>query len=103
MLATNSMNVTEAENTYQKLLPYLDILCPFGFHRMPEGDYTREQVADKLQSLCDDAGTHFWMDLEVFDFDKEGALVPRPIEGLLTDLQRFPNFEKIICYHPPVY
>jgi hypothetical protein len=47
--------------------------------------------------MCDKAGTHLWMDMEAFLFEDE-ALVPRPIGGLVQDLRRFPNFEKILCY-----
>ncbi len=106
MLATNSHNVRSAQATYARLLPYLDILCPFGFHRMPKDDYTGEEVAAVLQKLCDNASSHLWMDMEVFDFEKGAAgtldaLVPRPIKGLLSDLHRFPNFEKILCYQYP--
>jgi hypothetical protein len=44
------------------------------------------------------AGAHLWLDLEVFDFEKEtGALIPRPVEGLISDLTRFRNFEKVLC------
>ncbi len=101
MLATNSHNLRGAEDTYRKLLPNLDILCPFGFHRMPDTDLTGEQAAAKLQTLCDEAGSHLWMDMEVFNFAENNALVPRPISGLLSDLHRFPNFEKILCYQYP--
>ena len=38
------------------------------------------------------------MDMELFLFDKTGALYPRPLDGLLSDLRRFPNFEKILGY-----
>ncbi len=98
MLATNSHHVADSEDYYPKLLEHLDILCPFGFHRMPEGDYTGEKVATVLQQHCDEAGAHLWMDMEVFLFGKGNALLPRPIEGVLDDLMRFPNFEKICCY-----
>jgi hypothetical protein len=106
MLATNSHNIRGAEETYKKLLQSLDILCPFGFHRMPKTDYTGEQAANALQKLCSAASTHLWMDMEVFNFEPGApgtldALVPRPISGLLSDLHRFPNFEKILCYQFP--
>jgi hypothetical protein len=101
MLATNSYNIRDAEGTYAKLLPYLDILCPFGFHHMPKEDFTGEEAAEHLQRLCNTASMHLWMDMEVFNFAPDNALVPRPIEGLLSDLNRFPNFEKIICYQFP--
>ncbi|MEO5908065.1 MAG: DUF4434 domain-containing protein [Ginsengibacter sp.] len=106
MLATNCHNVRTAENTYSELLKYLDILCPFGFQRMPKNDYTGEEVANVLQKLCDAASSHLWMDMEAFEFEKGApgtldALIPRPINGLLSDLHRFPNFEKILCYQFP--
>ena len=69
---------------------------------MPAGDYTGEEAARTLQNLCDSAHSHLWMDLEAFNFESpDNALVPRSIEGLLSDLHRFPNFEKIICYQFP--
>lgn len=49
MLATNSFEVPNGMDTYPELLNYLDILCPFGFARMPEGDLTGKQAADMLQ------------------------------------------------------
>ncbi len=98
MLATNSHHVAQSEGYYPKLLAHLDILCPFGFHRMPRKDYTGEEVARVLQQYCDQAGAHLWMDMEVFLFGKRKALLPRPIDGVIDDLMRFPNFEKICCY-----
>ncbi|NLP11175.1 DUF4434 domain-containing protein [bacterium] len=98
MLASNSHHVPRAAAVYPKLLAHLDILCPFGFHRMPPDDISGEEAAGLLQRLCDDAGMHLWMDLEVFLFGQHGELYPRPINGLISDLQRFPNFEKILCF-----
>jgi len=100
MVARNTYGMRGAEDTYRELLKYLDILCPFCFHRMPENDMTGEEAATMLQSLCDEAGAHLWMDMEVFLFE-EDALIPRPIEGVKSDLLRFPNFEKILCYQYP--
>ena len=104
LLAPNSYHVPGAEDAYRQLLPHLDILCPFGFHRMLPGDITGEEAATLLQSLCDQAGTHLWMDLESFLFlhDAEGdALIPRPISGLVSDFTRFGNFEKTLHYEFP--
>ena len=101
MLATNSHNLRGAEPTYRELLKHLDILCPFAFHRMPEHDLTGEQAAEKLQLLADEAEAHLWLDMEVFEFAEKNALVPRPIDGVLSDLHRFKNFEKILCYQFP--
>lgn len=98
MLAPNCWYVKEALDAWPELLKYIDILCPFAFHRMNPDDISGEESAAILQKLCDDAGTHIWMDMELFLFDETEALYPRPIEGLLSDLKRFPNFEKILGY-----
>ena len=45
MLATNSMGVPQGLDTYPGLLQNLDILCPFGFARMPEGDLSGKEAA----------------------------------------------------------
>jgi hypothetical protein len=100
MLAPNAHRVPEAVGAWRQVLPYIDILCPFGFHRMPEGDISGEQAAHLLQQLCSEAGAHLWLDLEAFTF-QGGALTPRPIEGLISDLRRFPDFEKVLCYQYP--
>jgi len=100
MLAPNAHGMLKSQDVWPIVLKHLDIICPFAFHRMPEGDITGEQSADIWQSMCDKTGAHLWMDMEAFLF-KEGALIPRPIGGLIQDLQRFPNFEKILCYQYP--
>lgn len=97
MLAPNTMGLRVSRDAWPLVLQYVDIVCPFGFHRMPPGDLSGEEAAQLWQSMCDRIGSHLWMDMEAFIFDGK-ALVPRPIEGLLRDLQRFPSFEKILCY-----
>jgi hypothetical protein len=101
MLAPNCYHLRGADDVYRRLLPHVDILCPFAFQRMPPGDQNGRQAAALLQTWCDHAGCHLWLDMEVFLFERGGALIPRPIAGVLDDLQRYPNFEKIICYQYP--
>lgn len=101
MLATNSFYILKAIDTYPQLLSSLDILCPFGFARMPEDDLSGRDAAMVLQQLCDNANSHLWLDLEIFSFDDEGGLYPRPMEEVIGDLERFSNFEKILCYQYP--
>lgn len=101
MLATNSMDVPNGKDTYPALLKHLDILCPFGFARMPKNDLTGKQAANMLQRLCDEAGSHFWFDLEAFLFNPDQSLYPRPVEEIIRDLNLFDNFEKILCYQFP--
>jgi Domain of unknown function (DUF4434) len=101
MLAPNAHGMMLSQDVWPLVLEHLDIVCPFAFHRMPEGDITGEQSAAIWQAMCDKARAHLWMDMEAFLFEDNVALVPRPIAGLIQDLQRFPNFEKILCYQYP--
>ena len=101
MLATNSFDVPSGMDTYPRLLEHLDILCPFGFARMPETGQTGKQAAEMLQKACDEAGSHFWFDLETFLFNPDQSLYPRPVDEIIRDLNLFDNFEKILCYQFP--
>lgn len=100
MLAPNTYGLRESRDVWPLVLKHVDIICPFAFHRMPADDLTGEQAAQLWQSMSDKAGAHLWMDMEASVFDGK-SLVPRPIDGLIRDLQRFPNFEKNLCYQYP--
>ncbi|HUD14722.1 MAG TPA: DUF4434 domain-containing protein [Terracidiphilus sp.] len=97
MLAPNAHGLLQSQDVWPQVLEHVDILCPFGFARMPEGDLTGEQAAATFKRLCNQTHTHLWMDLEAFTFEGS-ALIPRPVAGLVQDLQQFPDFEKILCY-----
>lgn len=101
MLATNSMGVPFGADAYPAMLENLDILCPFGFARMPEGDLTGYEAAQMLQKFCDEADSHLWFDLEAFLFNPDMSLYPRPIDQIIGDLTLLDNFEKILCYQFP--
>jgi len=97
MLAPNTWGLLKSQKVWPLLLAHVDIVCPFAFHRIPAGDISPERAAQMWQAMCDRARAHLWLDMEAFVF-KGAALVPRPIGELIQDLQRFPNFEKILCY-----
>lgn len=97
LFAPNAHGLLKSRDVWPLVLKHIDIICPFAFHRMPSGDLTGEQAANLWQEISDKAGAHLWMDMEAFVFEKQ-ALAPRPIDGLIQDMQRFPNFEKILCY-----
>lgn len=100
MLAPNAHGLLQSQDAWPQVLEHVDILCPFGFARMPEGDVSGEEAAAIWNKLCLGTGTHLWMDLEAFVFEDK-ALVPRPIDGIVKDLREFSQFEKIICYQYP--
>jgi len=101
MLAPNCHFVPRAVESWRKLLKHCDIICPFGFHRMPAGDISGTEAAELMQKLCEDAGAHLWMDMEMFSFEEDNALYPRSISGIIGDLCKFTNFEHILCYQFP--
>ncbi|MDP4205535.1 MAG: DUF4434 domain-containing protein, partial [Bacteroidota bacterium] len=101
MLAPNCYQILKALNVYPELLKSVDILCPFGFARMEKDDLTGRDAAMVLQQLCDNANSHLWFDLEAFLFNPDGSLYPRPVDGIISDLKLYSNFEKILCYQYP--
>lgn len=102
MFAPNGWGVGRSKGAYPELLKNVDIISPFAFARMPEGDLTGPEAIRRLQQYCDDAQAHLWLDLEAFLFnEKEGYLYPRPIGEIESDLTLFDNFEKVNCYQYP--
>ena len=101
MLAPNCFGVPNAVEAWEELAREVDILCPFGFNRMPAGDLPPEEVVSLLQHIADEGGAHLWMDMEVFHFREDTALYPRSAEEIFAELDRFSNFEKVLCYQFP--
>jgi hypothetical protein len=101
MLAPNCHDILDGYKYWPELLKNVDVLCPFAFHRMPVGDMTGQEAANLMQKLCDDAGSHLWLDMEVFLSDGGSSLYPRPINQIISDMTKFTNFEKILCYQYP--
>jgi hypothetical protein len=101
MLAPNCHFLILGMKYWPELLKHLDIVCPFGFHRMPDGDTTGQQATETLRKLCDQANAQLWLDMEVFLFAEDEALYPRPINEIVSDFEKFNKFEKILCYQFP--
>jgi hypothetical protein len=102
MFAPNGWGVGRSKGAYPELLKNVDIICPFAFARMPEGDLSGQDAIALLQKYCNDAKAHLWLDLEAFLFnEKEGYLYPRPMTEIRSDLNQFDDFEKVICYQYP--
>ncbi len=97
MLAPNAHGLMKSQDVWPQVLAHIDVLCPFAFARMPEGDVTGEQAAAIYLRMCQRTHTHLWLDLEAFSFEGK-ALIPRPIAEIKQDLSQFSVFEKIICY-----
>ncbi|MBS1451853.1 MAG: DUF4434 domain-containing protein [Lentisphaeria bacterium] len=101
MLAPNCFGVTSALGSWKLLARELDILCPFGFNRMPEEDLAPEQAIALMQSIADEGGAHLWLDMEIFLFKDDMALYPRPADEIFHELENCRSFEKVLCYQFP--
>ncbi|AQQ72274.1 hypothetical protein SMSP2_02656 [Limihaloglobus sulfuriphilus] len=101
MLAPNCHWLKKGEKYWMELFKYLDIVCPFGFERMPFTDMSGPEAAEFYQKMCDATGSRLWLDMEIFLFGSRGELYPRPIEQIKSDLVRYSGFEKIMCYQFP--
>ncbi len=101
MVAFNTYRIPEALDTYPKLLPYVDILAPFCFDRMESDKLTGKEAEKLLRGLCKQAGTHLWIDMELFTFGARSELHPPSIRKVDRILQTYPDFEKVICFQYP--
>ena len=101
MFAPNAWGITEACDKYPILLKNVDIICPFAFARMPKNDLAGAEAVKLFQKWCDEAGSHLWLDLEVFNFDENYSLCPKTIENIKQDMLAYSNFEKILCFQLP--
>jgi hypothetical protein len=101
MLATSAGCVSFIPDAWRQLLPYCDIVAPFGFGRAAVYDIPVDQNIRWWQSACNAAGTHLWLDEEVFLFGPGFTLVPRPIDAIVEELDAFRNFEKVLCFQYP--
>jgi hypothetical protein len=101
MLAPNCHRLPKAEKHWLELLKYIDIVCPFGFERMPKNDLSGPEAAEFFQKMCDKTRSRLWLDMEIFLFGRRGELYPRPVEQIKSDLVRYSGFEKIMCYQLP--
>lgn len=101
MFASNAWGITEACDKYPILLKNVDIICPFAFARMPKNDLAGAEAVKLFQKWCDEAGSHLWFDLEIFNFDENYSLCPKTIENIKQDMLAYSNFEKILCFQLP--
>lgn len=93
-MAPNNIDFHLHREKWEPTLKNIDILLPFAFAR----DLNNLNIKE-IQEICDTAGTHFWVDMEIFDypFDQTG-LVPKPFEGLLNEIKIYDDVENIFGY-----
>ena len=124
MVAPDAHYQHDAADIWPQLARHCNILCVQGYQRAPDPGVAHEQSIAILQDVCDQAGAHLWMDMEIFGFehpDKVGPqveqyaktfddgadefvhvpLVPQRIETCAASLRRFTQLECVIAYQYP--
>lgn len=93
-LAPNNIRFELHREKWLAALPNIDILLPFAFARDLEHLNVKE-----IKDICDEAGTHFWVDLEIFKhpFDETG-LIPKSGEDLIKEIRIYDEVENIYGY-----
>lgn len=93
-MAPNNILFEQHAEKWLPTLENIDILLPFAFARDLDNLNIRE-----IQNLCNQANTHFWVDMEIFDypFDETG-LVPKKYTDLLNEIKIYDEVENIFGY-----
>ena len=93
-MAPNNIEFELHREKWGPTLKNIDILLPFAFAR----DLDHLNIKE-IQEICNTAGTHFWVDMEIFDFpfDKTG-LVPKKYDDLLNEIKIYDDLENIFGY-----
>lgn len=89
--APNNIRFEQHREKWEQILPYIDILLPFAFARDPQF-----WNVDEMKQICQDCGTHMWVDMEMFDADFESGLRPKSFEGLRQEIRQYHALEQ--CY-----
>lgn len=92
-LAPNNIRFHEYEKEWKEILEYIDILIPFAFAR------DRENMnIDEIAQICKACETHFWVDMEVFEFPFDNGLMPKMYDELIKEIRTYDKLEQIFGY-----
>jgi hypothetical protein len=92
-LAPNNIRFHEYEKEWKEILVNIDILIPFAFARDLDNLNIKE-----IAQICKSCGTHFWVDLEIFEFPLDNGLVPKTCEELIKEIRIYDDVEQIYGY-----
>ncbi len=90
-LAPNNIDFHLHAEEWGQILPNLDILIPFAFARS-------ENNIPQIAELCRKYGTHFWVDMEIFDFPFDNGLAPKSCEKLIKEIHCYDMLEQVYGY-----
>lgn len=90
-LAPNNINFHLHAYEWNQILPNIDILIPFAFARS-------ENNIPQIAALCSKFQTHFWVDMEIFDFPFDHGLQPKTCSKLIKEIRSYDMMEQIYGY-----
>lgn len=90
-LAPNNIHMHWYSEQWHEILQHLDILIPFAFAR---SEYNLKEIA----AMCDRAGTHFWVDMEIFANPFTEGLRPKTGPELIKEIRQYDSLEQIYGY-----
>ena len=92
--APNNIRFHEFVDEWTRVLRNIDIILPFAFARDLEHLNIKE-----IQSICDTTGTHFWVDMEIFQYPlEETGLIPKSGSDLIKEIRYYDEVENIFGY-----
>lgn len=92
-LAPNNIRFHEYEKEWKEVLANVDILIPFAFARDPEN-----MNIDEIAHICKTCGTHFWVDMEMFEYPFDNGLMPKLYDELIKEIRTYDKLEQIYGY-----
>ena len=90
-LAPNNIHMDWYREEWRGILENLDILIPFAFARS-------ENNIPQIAEMCAGTGTHFWVDMEIFDFPIGEGLRPKTCEALIREIRCYDMLEQVYGY-----
>lgn len=90
-LAPNNIDFHLHAEEWSQILPNVDILIPFAFARS-------ENNIPQIAAICGEARTHFWVDMEIFDFPFDHGLQPKTCGELIREIRSYDMLEQIYGY-----
>lgn len=93
-LAPNNIRFHHYGKEWNEVLKNIDIILPFAFARDLEHLNVKE-----IQEICSAAGTHFWVDMEIFQYPlEEVGLIPKSGDELIKEIRIYDEVENIYGY-----
>lgn len=92
-LAPNNIRFHEFAKEWKEILANIDIVIPFAFAR----DLEHLNI-DEIAEICKATGTHFYVDMEMFQCPFDDGLKPKTCGDLIKEIRIYDKIEQIFGY-----